>query len=58
MRFRIKKEDGLYLAEYKDRFLWWFVSGSVSKDIDKTREVCKQFVKTYQRTRVVEKFKL
>ncbi len=58
MRFRIKKEDGLYLAEYKDRFLWWFVSGSVSKDIDKTREACKQFVKTYERTRVVEKFKL
>lgn len=57
INFRIKKEDGVYLAEYKKGFLWWFVSGSVSKDIEKTREACKQFAKTYG-IKIVEKFKL
>ena len=58
MKFRIKKEDGLYLAEYKDKFLWWFVTDSVSKDIEKTKAACEKFVKTFERTKIVEKFKL
>lgn len=58
MKFRIKKEDGLYFAEYKQGFFWWFISGSVSKEIERTREACKQFVKTYEKTKIVEKFEL
>ena len=54
MKFRIKKEDGLYFAEYKTLFVWWFVSGSVSKDIEKTREACRNF----KRVRIIESFKL
>lgn len=54
MKFRIKKEDGVYLAEYQRWFLWWFVSGSVSYDINKTREACKKF----EPSKIIEKFKL
>jgi len=54
MKFRIKKEDGLYFAEYKWMFSWWFVSGSVSRNIEKTRESCRRF----EKTKVIEKFKL
>ena len=58
MKFRIKKEDGQYFAEYKDKFGWRYVSGSVSSDIEKTREECRQFAKTYEKPRIVERFKL
>ena len=58
MKFRIKKEDGLYFAEYKNKFCWWFVSDSVSKDIEKTREACKQFIKTFEKNKIVERFEL
>ena len=54
MKFRIKKEDGLYFAEYKWKSSWWFISGSVSKDIEKTREACKKF----EKPKIVEKFRL
>lgn len=58
MKFRIKKEDGLYLAEYKRGFSWWFVVGSVSRDIEKTREACEQFIKTFDKPKIIEKFEL
>ena len=54
MKFRIRKEDGLYLAEYKWMFSWWFISDSISKNIEKTREACRQF----EKPKIVEKFKL
>ena len=54
MKFRIRKEDGLYCAEYKWLFLWWFISGSWSADIEKTREACRQF----EKPKIIEKFKL
>lgn len=54
MKFRIKKEDGLYLAEYKMFFSWWFVPNSVSRDIKKTREACMNF----EKPKIVEVFKL
>ena len=54
MKFRIKKEDGLYFAEYKQGFFWWFLSGSVSKNIERTRKACEQF----EKPKIVEKFKL
>ena len=58
MKFRIKKEDGLYLAEYKKKFFWLYVRGSVSRNIEGTRAVCKQFAETYERNRIVETFEL
>lgn len=54
MKFRIKKEDGLYFAEYKQMFFWWFVSGSVSRNIETTRKACKEF----ERPKIVERFKV
>ena len=54
MKFRIKKEDGLYFAEYKWMFSWWFVSGSVSRNIEITKAACGVF----ERPKIVEKFKL
>lgn len=54
MKVRIKKEDGLYFAEYKWMFSWWFISGSVSRDIEKTREACRQF----ELPKIVERFKI
>ena len=56
MKFRIKKDnDGLYFAEYKELFGWYYVSGSASFDITKTREACKKFE---PKDKVVEKFEL
>ena len=54
MKFRIKKEDGLYFGEYKRLLLWWFIPGSVSRRIEKTKRVCEEF----ELPKVVEKFKL
>ena len=59
MKFRIKKEDGFYIAEYWCIWLlsWFFVSDSVSKDIEKTREACMKF-KQKEDPDIVETFKL
>ena len=58
MKFRIKKEyDGLYFAEYKGLFGWWYVSDSASFDIRKTREACKKFG-TKKKDDVIENFEL
>ena len=54
MKFRIKKENGIYFAEYKKWFFWWFVSDSVSYDINKTRDACKKF----ETTKIIERFEL
>ena len=54
MKFRIKKENGLYLAEHKWMFMWWYIAGSISKDIEETREACRRF----ERSKVVESFEL
>ena len=54
MKFRIKKEDGLYFAEYKQGLFWWFLSGSVSKNIEITKRACEQF----EKPKIIEKFKL
>lgn len=48
MKFRIIKEsDGFYIAEYKEIFLWWYVDGSASRDIEETRDTCRQFYKKF-----------
>ena len=54
MKFRIKKEDGLYFAEYKRFFFWWYIPGSVSRNIETARDACKNF----ERPKVVETFSL
>lgn len=54
MKFRIKKEDGIYFAEYRWFFSWWFVSGSVSRNIEITRKACMEF----ERPKIVERFKV
>lgn len=58
MKFRIKKEDELYCAEYKKYFCWWYVSGSWSRSIETTKETCRKFVKQQKehRTKVIETF--
>ena len=43
MKFRIRKEDNLYFAEYKSWGRWWFVSGSFSKNIEDTRKACEEY---------------
>ena len=58
MKFRITKEDGLYSAEYRSGFLWWYVSNSVSRDIEETRKACKLFMESRGKPNVVESFKL
>ena len=58
MKFRIKKDnDGLYFAEYKKLFFWYYVSNSASFNIIKTKEACKKF-KTKGKDEVVENFEL
>lgn len=54
MKFRIKKEDGMYYAEYKRIFWWHFVSDSASRNIENTREACRKF----EKPRIVEVFRL
>lgn len=58
MKFRIKKEDGLYCAEYKKYFCWWYVSGSWSSSIERTREACKQFKSHKMHNKIIETFVL
>ena len=63
MKFRIIKEsDGFYIAEYKEIFLWWYVDGSASRNIEKTRDACRQFYKNFFEKEedgvIVESFKL
>ena len=58
MKFRIKKEDGLYCAEYKKHFCWWYVSGSWSRSIEGAREACKQFKSYKAHKKVIETFVL
>jgi len=53
MKFRIKKEDGVYIAEYKRFFFWLYIPGSASRYIQTTRDVCKNF----ERPTVIETFK-
>lgn len=56
MKFRIKKDkDGLYFAEYKKLFYWYYVSGSASFNITKTREVCRKFK---IKDKIIESFEL
>jgi hypothetical protein len=59
MKFRIKKEDGLYFAEYKEIFYWYYVSGSISRDIEKTRKACRRFKdERFEKKKIVENFEL
>ena len=54
MKFRIRKENGLYFAEYKWMFLWLYIYGSISKDIEQTRKACMDF----GQSKIVESFEL
>lgn len=59
MKFRIRKEDGLYCAEYKKGFFWWYVKGSWSEDIEKTRKACEEYKDMVsENNKVVEVFEL
>lgn len=59
MKFRIKKEDGIYFAERKSMFSWWHVSGSASRNIQQTRQACKDEVRRRsERAKIIEKFKI
>ena len=59
MKFRIRKEDGLYCAEYKSGFSWWYVKGSWSRTIEEARKACEEYKNmTSENNKIVEVFEL
>ena len=58
MKFRIRKEDGLYCAEYKNGFFWWYVKGSWSRNIEDARKACEEYKEKYENNKIVEVFEL
>lgn len=60
MEFRIKQEsDGWYYAEYKAALCWWYVPGSISKNIKETEEACEYFKNNFlKKDKIIKRFNL
>lgn len=58
MKFRIKYDDGYYFSEYRKWGTWWFIKNSYSKNIERARNACKDFLTGDNEPKIIEKFEL